>query len=185
MVLIGQFHLCNSLVFVFFLFCHTHIGLYQFSRRKTTLPIVFTHPRHCQNCTPAFWICNQRRGRGWGRENGCPVNQATVSQHRPSQSLHLPCISPSATDSSPGCQEKDHFEGEKCVKEEKTLKSSFLWAFHGLSRLFSFLSVHEASVQPDKHLPEPESRLRSWKQIGILIYISKGNTTLRMIWKWS
>lgn len=64
MVLIGQFHLCNSLVFVFFLFCHTHIGLYQFSRRKTTLPIVFTHPRHCQNCTPAYLDLPSEKGQG-------------------------------------------------------------------------------------------------------------------------
>lgn len=76
MVSIGQLYLCNSLGLC--LFHHTHIGLYQFSVRKTTLP-VFTQPWQYQNCTPAQFDLPLEKGQGWdeGDEEGRVAAQPT------------------------------------------------------------------------------------------------------------
>lgn len=54
---------------------------------------------------------------------------------------------PTATGSSPGCQNKDNLEGKRNgVKKETMLKCNFLRAFYILPRLFSFPLVHEVRV---------------------------------------
>lgn len=150
MVLIGQLHLWDSLVFVFSLFCHTHTGLYQFSGRNTTLPMAFTQPWQCQNCTPARSDLPSEKGQGWDKEDeegrvaAQPTRPLCPSTDLASHSSPYIPLLPLALHLA--ARRKIISRERNGVKEERMVKTNFPWASHTLPRLFSFLSVHEVRV---------------------------------------